>query len=112
MKLKLYKVHQGNHPDEYGYAAIAKQYDRCDVFMSNECIKILKNGKTIFESMITLYEDGSLTVTHKGSWPDGKPFRIVRPGPGIINVVRLTGQETLTFGSMYTDGYAVSFLVN
>ena len=45
MKLKLYKVHQGNHPDEYGYAAIAKQYDSCDVFMSNECIKILKNGK-------------------------------------------------------------------
>lgn len=111
MKIVLDKVNKGNHPNEYCYADYAKQFDNCDVIIDTKELLIKKNGKEVFRSIIMPYEEDSLTITYTGKWLDGSSFRIVRPGTGIISLLQLMGKETITFGSMYPDGYAVSFLV-
>lgn len=111
MKMTLDKVNEGNHSNEITYTEMAKKFDNCYLTFDNECITITKNGKIIFQSAITLYEEDGLTTTYKGIWQDGKSFRLVRPGKEIRQLLQIMGNETITFGSMLSDGYAVTYIV-
>ena len=111
MKMKLHKINLGSRPDERRYAEFSSKYDNCDVIISDSEMVIRQNHKILFQTELSIYEDESLTITYLGTWPDGETFRIVRPGRQVMDLLRLLGQETITFGSMFPDGYAITYLV-
>lgn len=111
MKMKLHKVNPGSRPDERKYAEISSKYDNCDLIISDNEMVIRQNKQIVYHTELFLYEDDGLTTTYLGTWPDGETFRIVRPGRQVMELVRLLGQETITLGSMFPDGYAVSYLI-
>ena len=107
--LLLDRVNLGNHPDEIPYFEQAKKFHECQFEMTNDSFKIYKFGNMIFETELNLYESDHLTKTHRGTWDDGKRFRICQPSDELMYLFKLTNKEYITIGSMFSDGYAVTF---
>lgn len=107
--LQLDRVKVGSHPDEVIYFEQAKQFHECQMEMSEDKFAIYKDGKKIFETELTLYEHDHLTKTHRGTWRDGKRFRIVQPSDELKPLFQAMRNENITIGSMFSDGYAVTF---
>lgn len=107
--LQLDKVNVGSHPEEVIYFEQAKQFHECHLKMSENLFTIYRNGSIIFQTTLTLYEKDHLTKTHCGKWEDGKRFRIVQPSDELIPLFQALQKENITIGSMFSDGYAVTF---
>lgn len=107
--LQLDKVNVGSHSDEVIYFEQAKQFHECQMEMSEDMFSVYRNGIRVFETSLTLYEHDHLTKTHRGTWRDGKRFRIVQPSDELKPLFQAMGNENITIGSMFSDGYAVTF---
>lgn len=107
--LLLDKVNSGSHPDEIVYFEKTKQFHECQMEMSENKIIIYRNGLIAFETSLALYEHDHLTKTYLGTWPDGKRFRIVQPSDELRSLFQVMEKENITIGSMFSDGYAVTF---
>ncbi|MCQ2261124.1 MAG: hypothetical protein MJZ77_07035 [Bacteroidales bacterium] len=110
-KLQLDRVNVGCHPDEVLYFEHAKRFHECQYELVNNNFSIYKNERIIFSTKVELYESGHLTKTYRGTFDDGKRFRIVQPSDELMPLFRTMNMVNLTIGSMFSDGYAVSFLV-
>ncbi len=109
-RLELAKVNVGAHADEIVYLEMAKRMHDAQIEQTETHITVSKGDKILFDSDVTLFESGELSITHKGYWKDGKPLRIVNLGNTTHKLAALMGKpEIITFGSMYSDGYAVTF---
>ncbi len=109
--LLLDKVNVGSHPDEIIYFEQAKQFHECQLEMADDTFAIFRNGNKFFETELILYEQDQLTKTHRGVWENGKRFRIVQPSDNLKALFQSMGKEHITIGSMFSDGYAVTFLL-
>lgn len=107
--LLLDRVNVGSHPDEVVYFEQAKQFHECQMEMSKDLFSIYRNEIKVFETSLTLYEHDHLTKTLRGTWQDGKRFRIVQPSDELKPLFQAMGNENITIGSMFSDGYAVTF---
>lgn len=107
--LQLSKVNVGSHPDEIVYFEFAKHFHECKMEITGGRFAIWKTGKQIFSTAIELYEKDSLTITYQGRWEDGKRFRIVQPSDELRPLYEALGKNLLVIGSMFSDGYAVTF---
>lgn len=107
--LQLDKVNVGSHPDEVVYFEQAKQFHECQMELTEDEFVIYKDGKKVFETELALYEHDHLTKTHRGTWNDGKRFRIVQPSDELKPLFKAMSKENITLGSMFSDGYAVTF---
>lgn len=109
-RLELSKVNVGAHPDEIKYFEMAKRMHDAQIEQTEAHITVSKGTDILFDSDVNLFEGGQLSVTHKGYWSDGKSLRIVNLGDTTRRLAALMGKpEIITFGSMYSDGYAVTF---
>lgn len=109
--LYLDKVNVGSHPDEIVYFELAKRFHECQYLMTENKFAVYRNGNRIFETNLSLYEHDHLTKTYRGMWQDGKQFRIVQPSDELKSLFQLMQKENITIGSMFSDGYAVTFLL-
>ena len=107
--LLLDQVNAGSHPDEVVYFERAKQFHECQLKMSDDMFAIYRNGCIIFETALSLFEHDGLTKTHRGTWNDGKRFRVVQPSDRLKPLFQAMRKEHVTIGSMFSDGYAVTF---
>ncbi len=107
--LQLDKVNVGSHPDEVPYFELAKRFHECQMDMTDDMFVVYRNGNKVFETSLELYENDHLTKTHRGKWEDGKRFRIVQPSDELKPLFQAMRKEHLTIGSMFSDGYAVTF---
>lgn len=109
-QLELNKVNVGRHPDEVTYFEKAKCLHEGIITITNTDVTVVKKGETVLHTDIKLYESDSLSTTYKGCWKDNKSFRIVCLSESGQKLAKLMGKpEIIVFGSMYSDGYAVTF---
>ena len=107
--LLLSKANVGSHPNEVVYFELAKRFHECQIELSSERFIVWRDGNMVFSSSIELYEKDHLTTTYRGSWTDGKHFRIVEPSEELMPLYEALGRNILIIGSMFSDGYAVTF---
>lgn len=109
-KLELDRVNIGNYPDERSYLEEAKKFHDGIITLSCNEFSIRKGNKIIMRSCMTLYETGNYCNIYIGNWPDKHPFRIACLSDQSKEFFKLTQKtEIITFGSMQSDGYAVTF---
>lgn len=107
-RIVLIKINYGSRPSEHDLCERIAQYDNAECSISEEYLKLsLENN--IFETILTAFEDDTLTRTWLGKYENGTAFRVVRPS----NLYREhnLGDEYITIASTYHDGYAVHFLL-
>ena len=109
--LQLDRVNVGSHPDEVVYIEYAKQFHECRFEMTDSNFSVFKNDSVVFSTKIELYESDHLTKTYRGVFEDGKRFRIVQVSDELLPLFQAMNKVNLTIGSMFSDGYAVTFLV-
>ena len=109
--LQLDRVNVGCHPDEVVYFEYAKRFHECEYEMTDSNFTVYNKGNILFSTKIELYESDHLTKTHRGVFEDGKSFRIVEPSDELLPLFQAMKKVNLTIGSMFSDGYAVTFLV-
>lgn len=110
--LLLDKVNVGSHPNEViPYFEEAKKFHECQMEMTDDMFTVYRRGTLIFQTRLELYEHDGLTKTFIGTWHDGKRFRIVQPSDKLKSLFAAMGKENITIGSMFSDGYAVTFIL-
>lgn len=109
--LQLSWVTVGSHPDEVSYFEFAKTFHECQFEMTDDKFVVLKKGRVFFSTDIDLYEYDHVYQTHCGKYGDGKRFRIIQANNELKPLAILKGVDTLTIGSMFSDGYAVRFKI-
>ena len=109
--LQLSWVTVGSHPDEVPYFELAKTFHECQYEMTDDLFVVYRNGREIFASNIELYESDHIYKTHRGQFENGKRFRIVQASDELKPLAKANGVDSLTIGSMFSDGYAVRFQI-
>lgn len=105
-KLEYNSVNYGDHQIERSLCDFFLSFNNGDIDITES--KLCLDGQTYqLNCDIHLMESDFFTVTWKAQLDDGTEFRIVRPNEKIRT---LTG-NTITFASLYHDGYAVSFFI-
>ncbi len=107
--LLLDRVVVGSHPDEVVYFELAKQFHEGQVDITNDTFSIYKKGQIIFSTKIALYEHDHIYKTYRGNWDDGKMFRIIQASDEMRPFAEVMHVDSLTIGSMFSDGYAVFY---
>lgn len=106
-KLSIEKVNYGDHYVERSICERLKKFDGGTIIMTDNHIRV-QNANDSLDTPISFYERDPFTVSWTGKYEDGTQFRIVKPNPQFLAI---TG-NTVTFGSMYHDGYAVHFKIS
>lgn len=109
--LLLSWVTVGSHPDEVPYFELAKTFHNCQYEMTDNRFVVYRNGQEIFSTNIELYESDHICKTHRGQFENGKRFRIVQACDELKPLAKANGVDSLTIGSMFSDGYAVRFQI-
>ena len=103
-KLSLESVNKGSHHDENDVCNFFASLNDAEIRISDTSLWLKKNNQ-LYSLPIQFMEKDFITDTWQGRLSSGDDFRIVRPNQRFLP---LTG-DTVTFASMYHDGYAVSF---
>lgn len=108
-RLKLLNVIPGSYQKDQKVIERLKLFNNAIVELTDEKIIItLDNFK--FSSKLKKTEEDLTTETFQGSYEDGSSFRLVRPNTVAKKMLSAKGYgDSVTFGGMTGDGYAVNF---
>ncbi len=109
-KLHLNKINPGNYSKDKIIYERLKFFNNGIIEINSSQITVKLKDGTYFKSTIRKIEEDFMTVTYQGAYEDGTSFRLVQPAGVAKQLNDLEGKnETLTFGGMTGDGYAVHF---
>lgn len=98
MKLEFIKANPGSRYNEENDFAKAQSFNGATITITEKVIEIKTNHDTI-KFNLTEWERDFLFTTDKSEYPNGGDLRILQSS--IMN--------TITFASLYKDGYAVHY---
>lgn len=98
MKLQFIKANPGSRFNEETDFNKAKSFDGATIIVADKVIIITTKYSTITFNLIE-WERDFLFITDKSEYPDG----------GDLRILRSTIMNTITFASLYKDGYAVHY---
>lgn len=89
-------------------------FDNCEVDISNNHLKISRNGTELLNSELTLIEQDFSTVSYLGKFSNGIEFRVIRPTDfSLANIKNRFDCETaFSVASVDPSGYAVHFILS
>lgn len=109
-KLKLTKANPGSYQQDQEVFERLKSFNNGQVDLTQDkiIIKAIDNSK--FSSKLRKTEEDFMSETFQGSYENGETFRLIKPGGVAKQILSAQGQgESITFGGMTGDGYAVHF---
>jgi hypothetical protein len=109
-KLHLISVNPGSYTKEKPIYTRLQGFNNALVELSETSISIKgKNNQTFFSHLQKVEED-FLTISYQGAYEDGTAFRLVMPGGTAKAILVARGEgESISFGDLTGDGYAVNF---
>ena len=109
-KLHLDGVNPGNYPQHRSICERLITFNNGFVDLSDTSISIKTKSNQAFKSNLRKTEQDDMSETYQGTFEDGTTFRLIRPGKTARNIFAIQGiAETLSFGGMSGDSYAVHF---
>lgn len=109
-KLQLTKANPGNYSKDKTVFEFLKTFNNGLVEISDERIFIKTKDNKTFSSNLKKKEEDFISETFQGFYEDGSAFRLIKPGGVAKQIMSLQGQgESISFGGMTGDGYAVHF---
>lgn len=102
MKLSLIKANPGSRYGESSEFEIAKSFNGATILISDEKIVIDTCAGKHYVFNLIEWEEDYFYSTKKASYPSGKELRI-------LQIKMRSLGNTITFASMYGDGYAVHY---
>ena len=109
-KLQLTKANPGNYSKDKPVLELVKSFNNGLVEISDERIYIKTNDNKTFTSSLKKTEEDFISETFQGTYEDGTSFRLIKPSGVAKQIMSLQGQgESISFGGMTGDGYAVHF---
>lgn len=109
-KLHLKNVNPGSYSKDKPFYELLTTFNNGQIEISTTSVKIKTKDNKIFISTLRKIEQDFLSETFQGNFEDGTLFRLVTPGGVAKEIMNLQGtEETITFGGMTGDGYAVHF---
>lgn len=102
MKLSLIKANPGSRHGEETEFTIAKSFDDATISISDNEIIINSTSGHRFIFKLVEWEEDSFYSTKKSSYPNGEELRILQTKMPILG-------NTITFASMFGNGYAVHY---
>ena len=109
-KLRLNKINLGNYSKDKTICERLKNFNNGLIEISDRLIVIKINDNQTFTSSLQATEQDFMSETFQGTYEDGTNFRLIRPGGVAREIMNAKGNgESLTFGGMTGDGYAVHF---
>ena len=109
-KLQLTKANPGNYTKDKQVLELVKSFNNGLIEISDDKILIKTKDNKIFSSNLKKTEEDFMSETFQGFYEDGSPFRLIKPGGVAKQIMSLQGQgESISFGGMTGDGYAVHF---
>lgn len=98
MKLQFIKANPGSRLNEEIDFNKAKNFDGATITITDKVIVVTTKYNNITFNL-TEWECDFLFITDKSEYPDG----------GDLRILRSTIMNTITFASLYKDGYAVHY---
>ena len=109
-RLKLLKVNRGSYSEEKQLCEKIEVFDNALVNITEEKIEVTMNGQIVFSSSLMKFESDFLSITYRGLYPNGTPFRLVRSSEFVKNMILSQGKnDGITIASMKPDGYAIQY---
>jgi hypothetical protein len=109
-KLKLASINIGENNDENVYIEFIQHFDNLDIEIFSKNTFRLSNSNNYFESQLTILEEDVFSTTYLGEFPNNEKFRIISFSEITKELLKKKGEnETLSFGSVNTNGYAIHF---
>lgn len=109
-KLKLTKSNPGNYSRDKLVVERVKLFNNSFIEVTENKIIIKSKDNKTFSSELKKTEEDFITETFQGVYEDGTTFRLIRPGGIAKQIMTLQSEsESITFGGMTDDGYAVHF---
>lgn len=109
-KLHLTKVNPGNYSKDKPFYERLKTFNNGLADISTSSITVKSKDNRTFTSKLQKTEEDFLSETFQGSFEDGTSFRLIKPGGVAKQMMGLQGKgESISFGGMTGDGYAVHF---
>lgn len=109
-KLHLNKINPGNYGKDKSIYERLKTFNNGLIELSDTSVTITTKDNKTFKSSLHKTEQDFMSETFQGSYEDGTSFRLIRPGGVAREIMTAQGKgESLSFGGMTGDGYAVHF---
>lgn len=109
-KLHLNKVNVGNYLKDKNICERLKTFNNGLIEISETSIAIKAKDGINFTSTLNKAEQDFMSETFHGNYEDGTSFRLIRPGGVAKEIMTAKGDgESISFGGMTGDGYAVHF---
>ena len=102
MKLSLIKANPGSQYGEKSEFEIAKSFDGATIIISDERIVINTSAGNQYVFNLIDWEEDYFYSTKKASYPSGMELRILQTKIDALG-------DSITFASMYGNGYAVHY---
>jgi len=109
-KIQLIKVNPGNYSKDKSLYERVKTFNNGLIELTETFVTIITKDNKTFKSSLHKVEQDFMSETFQGSYEDGTLFRLIRPGGVVREMMMAKGKgESLSFGGMTGDGYAVHF---